>query len=705
MRTLAGVLAGAVAVATLAGCSGAERKQATAPVLTTTSTAPATTTTGAVTTTTAKKAAAKSAHSLVAFSSCRSLLRHVKREALRVVTPYGFPAMGNAVALQAVARADSATVGTPGSGGGTTTGAGVEASSTGAEGYSGTNNQEEGVDEPDIVKTDGRRLIDIENNVLRIVDITTDTPRLLGSLPPEPNEGMREALLSGNRVLVFGDAWDPAPPYPAPGTGSYDEAVAASRFVPQAGGRSILRVVDITDPAHPKVEGTMSMEGQYVSARLVNGVVRLVVTTGGRGPRMRYPTAQGDEAASLADNRAAIQRSTAADWLPHYTLDRPGRAPVTGLLAPCASVLRPQQFSGLGTVSVLTVDPAELKPANPACVLGGGRIVYSSATNLYVATERWAAAAGDAALPPPRVVPGGAAPGQPGGSVPTVGTRTTELHQFLLPGREPAAYVASGQVDGQVLNQFSLSEHKGRLRLAATRWMASGQTEGVVYVLEAKDGRLVVVGRVGNLGHERETIQSVRFIGDRGYVVTFRQTDPLYVIDLHDPAHPAVRGELQVPGFSSYLHPLSDDVLLGVGQGPGDQGGQGLQLSLFNVADPAHPVRIANKVFNSGWSEAQHDHHALLWWSPTGQLVLPLTMSEASGYFSGAVVEGIDLAHGFGSEIKVTHQGSGNPQWPEGGYPPIRRAVVVGSRLVTVSPLGVAAATLATGASTGWLGW
>ena len=140
--------------------------------------------------------------------------------------------------------------------------------------------------------------------------------------------------------------------------------------------------------------------------------------------------------------KAAIQDSKVEDWLPTYTVERPDEQAVTAPLAKCAEVMRTKEFSGLGMCPAPTIDPADPKPSDPACALGGGQIVYASPANLYVATTTWRPAGG-----------------------PVV---TTDLHQFAIEGDKPAAYVASGKVEGSVLNQFSMSEHEGRLRIATT---------------------------------------------------------------------------------------------------------------------------------------------------------------------------------------------------------------------------------------------
>jgi hypothetical protein len=675
VRTVAGAMAGAVAVAVLAaGCSSGEPRGAPSTT-TTTVEAPATT---AAPPPVEAKAAPAGTLALARFSSCSSLLRHFKREALKIVTPYGLRGAYFAEGLAGAVNARRATADS-GAGRDTAMGAAVGEAAAApaggagkADGFSTTNIQEAGVDEPDVLKSDGRRLVTLTRGRLVVVDITGSAPRLLGSLAVPPETSPSELLLAGDRVVLLGHGW---------GRAVVGGDMAVSDVIGPTPATSTVTVVDIGDSSAPKVVATLRLDGQYVSARLAGGVVRLVVQSGVKGPDFSVPTGVRDEARLLAENRAAIRRSGVDDWLPTYTLDRPGQASVTAPLAPCSAVLRPKAPAGLGTVSVLTVDPADPKPGNPACVVGGGGIVYAGPQHLYVATER---------LP------------EEGKGV-GLGATTTQLHRFAIPGRDPAVYVASGDVPGTVLNQFSLSELDGRLRIATTVRKSGGQTESIVQVLEARDGRLVTVGRLGNLGHQGETIHSVRFIGSRGYVVTFRQTDPLYVIDLEDPRNPRLRGELQIPGFSSYLHPLSESVLLGVGQGPGERGGQGLQLSLFDVRDPARPVRTDNRVFDNTWSDAQNDHHAFLWWAPANRLVVPVSEHKDDKPFLGAMVVDVDPGKGFGAVHRVGHAGhaAAGSDIPA----PIHRAMVAGSRLLTLSELGVQVNDLATLAEQAWLGW
>lgn len=170
---------------------------------------------------------------------------------------------------------------------------------------------------------------------------------------------------------------------------------------------------------------------------------------------------------------------------------------------------------------------------------------------------------------------------------------------------------ATGDVPGKVLNQFSLDEYKGDLRIATTigqnSWFGNfgqlTQSFSDVYVL---DRNLKTIGTVEDLG-KTERIYSVRFLADRGYVVTFRQTDPFYVLDLSDPSNPQVKGELKIPGYSSYLHPLNKNLLVGIGKEDNF-----VKISLFDVSSPENPQEVDKFITTEYWSEALNNHHAFL---------------------------------------------------------------------------------------------
>jgi hypothetical protein len=311
--------------------------------------------------------------------------------------------------------------------------------------------------------------------------------------------------------------------------------------------------------------------------------------------------------------------------------------------------------------------------------MAGAQTVYGSGTSLYVASQKYVPGLADA------------------GDVPS--TIRTEIHRFDASQTGTTTYAGSGTVPGFVVNAYALSEQDGALRVASTdepAWLPEGgeasPAQSYVTVLKPGDGgALGQVGQVAGLG-KGQRIYGVRFAGTTGFVVTFRQMDPLYTVDLTDPAAPRVVGELEIPGYSAYLHPLGDGLLLGVGQEATASGQpQGTQVSVFDVSDLAHPKRVQHLVFGAGSSDAEFDPHAFLWWAPTRTVVLPLaTYDDATqeSRFTGAVGlhAGADVLAEYG---RVAH-GTGDDA------PPIARSLVIGDRLYTLSFRGLGANRLDT---------
>ena len=343
-------------------------------------------------------------------------------------------------------------------------------------------------------------------------------------------------------------------------------------------------------------------------------------------------------------------------------------------------------------MTILTFDLARgLKPVDRDAVMTSGDTVYASTRNLYVTTQRWfdrndVDQADDFS-----------------------GAKTL-IHRFSTVAPRSTVYRGAGRVRGFVLNQFALSEHEGHLRVATTdipSWFSEGESESFVTTMKLERGAMPRTGRVGGIGRG-ERIFAVRFVGDRGYVVTFRRIDPLYTLDLADPARPAVRGELKIVGFSSYLHPISDTQIIGVGQDATAAGSIiGTQVSLFDVSNPAAPKRVDSKTIAGGFSDAEFDHRAFLWWAPERLAILPVqafeyTDSGLSNWFVGAAGFTVD-----GTSVedagRVTHPTPGPKAAPEPWRAAIRRAVVVGKRLFTVGDNGVGVADLQTLARTGWV--
>ncbi len=532
---------------------------------------------------------------LVVFQSCGELLGYARSHAAQFVGPWGLGLAGKATPPAVPGR--------------------VAAPQQGVD-YSGTNVQEAGVDEPDLVKTNGTTLFAVANGKLNAVDVSKRQPRLLDTLKLDAGWS-HELLLYGNRLLVLsrGGYW--IEPLPA----------IAARFPPFVPAQSVLSEVDVSDPKALRVVRTLTLDGAYVAARLVGRSARIVAASQVPSelpfeqPKDSTPAAL---AAASEHNRAVVASSGVASWLPSYRIARPGGAPGQDRpLVQCRHVTRPPVFSGLGLLSVLTIDLSKgLQPVDAVAVMTDARIVYASPENLYVATERWADR------------PDPAAPTRQRSGV------TTAIHRFDISSPVRTQYRGSGSVSGYLLSQWSLSEYRGVLRVVSTEtpawWGPGGESESFLTTLRLRDGGLVQAGRLGELGK-----------GERVYAVRFGQ-------DANEQGRPL-----------------------------------GTQLSIFDVSDLRHPTRLHRATLGQGWSEAESDHHAFLYWPRTGLVVIPFNQ-QAFGFRVGRK-RGID-------EVGRIQHGAGAVPWSAG----IRRSLVVRDSVLTVSDAGVESSSLDTLAAQGW---
>jgi uncharacterized secreted protein with C-terminal beta-propeller domain len=594
---------------------------------------------------------------LPAFPSCASLLSYARRNARVTGGRTGVPTRAGVIApqvLQGPVQTDVAVGGAPpaASAPGTQQAAPVpqRESASAAPGFSQTNVQEAGVDEPDIVKTNGRTVFAVAEGRLHAFDVTGASPRIVGTLDLDGAYG-HQLLLRGDRLLVM--------------SSSHGGVPMASDVIISA-AQAVISEIDISDPAALKVRRTMTMEGAFVDARLTGGTARVVVSA---SPGTIRP--------------AAVRRASLRTFVPQTVL----RSEVSGRtfrrsMVACDDVRHPRRFSGLDLLTVLTIDLDKgLFNVDRDAIMAGAQTVYASPTGLYVASQRYVRA-----LEAGRVVPQ---------------RSRTDIHRFDISRPDVTSFASSGSVTGFVLNQYSMSEFDGALRVASTEqpvWFdgrQDGDSESFVTVLSEHGRSLDMVGRVDGLGRG-ERIYAVRFVGDKGYVVTFRQVDPLYTLDLSRKTAPRVVGELKILGYSAYLHPISDDLLLGVGQDASEQGRTlGTQLSLFDVSNPRLPSRRANVSLAGASSAAEFDPHAFLFWKPSSLAVIPLTSYGDRGQsFSGAVGFRVGAAS-IAEAGRITHPAQDGSTYT----PDIGRSVVIGDALYTLSYAGLAANRLDTLAS------
>jgi hypothetical protein len=629
---------------------------------------------------------------LQSFASCDALLAYYRGHAARLVGPYGLEGMAMPYAARATAAGAAEQSAADGSASLAAPVPAAKGADTGATSDTGTNVQVAGVDEADVAKLAGDLLVTLQGQSLQVTRVSGRTVTALGHVEVAPEERLPKSV-TGQAEKLVPQTFAPFAPQQllvhrakayvigslqsiVPDTAAIpDSDVRGSRFAPimPMETRSRIAEVDLADPGRPRVARTLDVDGSVVGARLVDGVLRLAITSS--PGRMTFRTPLTDAAGNVTEaanrratqsNRKVVAAAGLDSWLPTYELtDRTGGTPrkvAGGRLVDCQDVASPKRFAGVGTLTLLTadLDAAGLAAHESTAVVARGATVYATADHTYVATGEWQSLAAVS-----KVAGGG------GGGL------ETAIHLFTTGAdgdRTASRYVASGSVRGHLLNQFAMDEHEGVLRVAtttegevvpatggaaedgdtATSSSGAGSsgsagdaadddaagsqavapqppqrpTESRVTTLRPRGRALAQVGVVSGLGRT-EQIRSVRFIGDLGYVVTFRQTDPLYTVDLSDPARPRVAGELKILGYSAYLHPAGPGRLLGVGQDADSDGRvTGLQVSLFDITDPAAPKRIDAVGLGQAYSDVEGDHHAFTladglalspyqrWWQP-----------------------------------------------------------------------------------------
>ncbi len=639
---------------------------------------------------------------LTSFRGCGDELASLRRAAEASVGPYGLPGLASSVngtAYPAVAAGAAPAA----------AGASAAAAAPSTPAYSGTNDYVAGVDEPDLVKTDGRRIVTLTDGVLEVIDAASRTVtgrldlRAVGGDMAYPPANL---LLSGDHALVLISG------------GALVEGVAGSDGSPLPGYGSRLLLVDLA--GGPSVISSYSIEGSLIDARQIGSTVRVVISS---QLRLNFP-AQPEStpgAQRVAANQAVIRHAGLDAWLPEYA-ETSGGATITGHVA-CSAVSRPAAYSGANLITVLTFDLTSdaLGSGDGMSIIADGTTVYGTDSSLYVVSdERWLAEAATAGAGP-AVSPG--LPASPSGSA---AGQQTDIYRFDITSPGPPSFAAGGSVPGYLVDQYALSEWQGYLRIATTTgtsWaLADGEpadaqtSSSAVYVLSTRGPVMRLVGEVTGLGLT-ERIYSVRFIGPAGYVVTFRQTDPLYTVDLSDPTQPRVRGSVALTGYSAYLHPVSDARLIGIGRQADAMGHVGgTQVSLFDVSDLASPTLLATFTLAAATSDAEFDPHAFLYWPGDDLMVVPL---QRTGMVTGAPVPTDGVAQSpdgpLSGDLVLRIDDSGITETgfitqPEGanatayaGYSPIERSLIIGQTLWTISAAGAMATDLTTLRLQGWI--
>ncbi|MGI5891683.1 MAG: beta-propeller domain-containing protein [Bacillota bacterium] len=420
-----------------------------------------------------------------------------------------------------------------------------------AGGYAETNVQVAGIDEADIIKTDGKYIYLCASNAIRIVRADANHLSEAATIRLPLTKYVNEIYVDGNRLVILGTKTESGN-----GNRPFEEAISSKIMPEYHKSFSFMDIYDISNAEKPVFLKSHEMQGSYQSSRKNNDIVYMITSS----------YIYGDDILPLMKDSVAGNKATAISLNDVMIMPR---LPASGYLV-------------VSAVNINNNQKTEVE-----AIAASGYIFYMNKSSLYVAGSDYNGA--------------------------------TSIIKFHLNGTN-VGYAGSGMVKGDIINQFAMDEQDGYLRVATSTW----ENGNYLYVL---DDSLNVCGSVAGFA-KGERIYSVRYLGDKGYIVTFRTIDPLFVFDLSNPKEPKITGELKVPGFSSYLHPVGEDLILGIGQETvdiyqKDANGKeivvgtrtgGIKFSLFDVSNMGKPRELANYVLGTtgSYAEALNNHKAVM---------------------------------------------------------------------------------------------
>ena len=605
--------------------------------------------------------------------------------------------------------------------------------------YSSTNIQVEGVDEADIVKNDGRYIYNVSGGRVFITDAyPADGMKVLGEV--KINGDPQEIFVSGDRLVVFGQEnkyYPAAASYYKTCTGS-DRCILSSSYLDS----SFIRIYDIADRSNPVLKRNLTMEGHYYDSRMIGDYVYAIVN---------QPVFRGEDIVLPVVNSGAKEVTVPATDIYYFGM--------------------PDYSYTYTTIVSVNVRSDAQEPESEVFLKGSTQDLYVSQENIFITNTKQMSWSEQQDIVVERAI----LPSLPldiaakinmlmdsnltqyeknnkmGGILQnyakSLGSakRTAlmeKMEQKMLEVMKELAkemektvihrisissgnieYRASGTVPGIVLNQFSMDEYNGYLRIATTTGevsrMGKSTSANHIYIL---DSTLSITGKLEDLA-PGEKIYSVRFLGNRAYMVTFKKIDPLFVIDLSNPNNPAVLGKLKIPGYSDYLHPYDESHIIGIGKETveGNEEGtfawyQGVKIALFDVSDVSDPKEEAKFIIGDRGTDsyALNDHKAFLFSKDRNLLVIPILLAEidrsryggevpANAYgeykFKGAYVLSISTEGGINLKGRVTHALADEKQNMQSyWYTPysIKRSLYMGNTLYTVSESKIKASNLDT---------
>lgn len=488
-----------------------------------------------------------------------------------------------------------------------------------ADDYSKTNTQVQGVDEADIVKTDGTHIYYLANEKLTIINTENASQmKEMSTIEFDETFTPEEIFLNNDKIIVIGTRYE------------YDKTerkigIDEDYLYPNYMDRTYTsaKIYNVKDKTNPTLERTVEVEGSYLTARMIDSNVYIA-----SNKYMYY---------AYICNTYKSTELNEDDFKPHY-LDTATSNETKSINFDCIYYI--PEFEDTNYLNIVAFNITNNQEANVESYLGAGEEIYASKENLYVTKTKYDYERKNKT------------------------SITTEIYKFNL-NNANCTFAKAGDVPGSVLNQFSMDECNGYFRIAttdSTSWNSESNTNNL-YVLNEN---LETIGKIEGLA-KGERIYSVRFMGNRAYMVTFVETDPLFVIDLSNPTTPTVLGELKIPGYSKYLHPYDETHLIGIGEdtevvnyGYGDRVvTNGMKMAMFDVTDPNNPQELYNvKIGEKGtYSELLYNHKALLFSKEKNIIAFPISITD-NDYkvtFQGAIVYGVSLEKGFELKTKISN--------------------------------------------------
>ena len=525
-------------------------------------------------------------------------------------------------------------------------------------GHSDTNVQVKGVDEADIVKTDGKYIYYVTTS--KVIIVNAENPNDLKivseikySNDNKENFNPQELYIGENRLVVIGNKY------------VYNNNPSTRMMYQSGESYAVALIYDTTNKIDVKHIRNVETEGYYISSRMIDNNIYMISN---KYIYAYHVLNDGIDPRPLCKDTVVSQEAIAIDYKD-------------------ISYFPESEDTSYLMIAGFNINNNE--KADIQTYLGAGSTIYSSQENMYIVRGKYTYHGFD--YGPMSII------------APSAYEVSTEIYKFGL-NNGKTEFKCKNTVPGNILNQFSMDEHNGNFRIATTDSSGNWISDNSVNNLYILDKDLNIIGTLEGLA-KGERIYSVRFMGDRAYIVTFKQVDPLFVIDVSNPKDPKVLGELKIPGFSEYLHPYSENLIIGIGQDAEttmEYYGErtlttGMKMALFDVTDPNNPKELfSTKIGDRGtYSEVLNNHKAFLFSKEKDIISFPITVTQSTGgsvsygrtTFQGAIVYGLDLEKGFVEKGRIAHEqvGQGKSYYYYNYDKQVERILFIGDTLFTMS--------------------